>query len=99
MLAALPLIGSAGACLTAYAPGIRPVSVHAGLTATTPNATCMGCHEAEQEVLAALQAVPEAQRAQTMRERMEGAGASLVAQWMIDDPRSCAQCHRPRGAS
>lgn len=96
-LAALPLLGLLGACLTAFAPGIRPVSVHAGMTASTPNDTCMGCHEAERDVLAALQAAPADERARQMRAHMEGQGASLVAQWMLDDPRTCAGCHEPRG--
>ncbi len=96
-LAALPLLGLVGACLTTFAPGIRPVSVHANMTASTPNDTCMGCHEAEQDVLATLQAAPEDERARQMRARMEGQGASLVAQWMLDHPRACASCHEPRG--
>lgn len=92
-----PLLGFLGACLPAFAPGIRVVDHHAGMTASTANDTCMGCHEAEQEVLASMQAMASGEREQAMHARMTGGGASLVAQWMLDDPRSCASCHKPWG--
>lgn len=91
-----PLIGLLGACLPGLAPGIRMVDHHAGLTTTT-NATCMGCHESEQAVATAMAAMSAREREQMMARRMGGGGASLVAQWMLDDPRSCATCHTPRG--
>jgi hypothetical protein len=96
-LAVAPLVGLLGACLTGLAPGIRTVEHHQGLTAQTANATCMGCHESEQDVAAAMAAMSAPEREQVMAQRMGGGGASLVAQWMLDDPRSCATCHTPRG--
>jgi hypothetical protein len=87
----------AGACLPTLAPGIRPVQHHIGMTTQTDNDTCMGCHEAEQRVIEQLASMPAAEREAAMRHRMQGGGASLVAQWMLDDPRSCAACHQPRG--
>ena len=94
-LAAAPLLGLLGACLPAFAPGIRPVDHHAGMTARSPDAVCMGCHESEQAVVDAFSSMSPREREHAMHERMEGEGASLVAQWMIDDPRSCATCHPP----
>lgn len=96
-VALLPLLGSLGACLTGLAPGIRVVDHHADLSSATPNAICMGCHEAEREVVAMMASMTPVARERAMHARMQGQGASLVAQWMIDDPRSCATCHRPRG--
>lgn len=90
------LLAMAGACLPTLAPGIRSVEHHAGLTGQSGNDTCMACHEAEQQVLEGLAAMSEGKREVEMRHRMEGGGASLVAQWMIDDERSCAGCHTPR---
>ncbi len=97
VIAAGPLLGFLGACLPVLAPGIRVVDHHEGLTARTTNDTCMGCHEAEQEVLESMQAMAPGAREKAVHARMEGEGASLVAQWMLDDPRSCASCHTPRG--
>ena len=93
-----PLVGLLGACLPAFAPGIRTVDHHIGMTASSPNDVCMGCHESEQAVLEVFTAMAPAEREHAMHERMEGGGASLVAQWMIDDPRTCASCHEPKGA-
>lgn len=98
-LAALPLLGLLGACLPTLAPAIRPVEHHAGLTRDTGNAVCMDCHEGEAEVLAELQSMKPAAREHAMHQRMAGGGPSLVAQWMIDEPRSCATCHPPRGGA
>lgn len=93
---ALLLLATAGACLPALAPGIRPVQHHGGLTGQSDDDTCMACHEAEQQVLEGLAAMSERKREAEMRHRMQGGGASLVAQWMIDDERSCAACHTPQ---
>ncbi len=93
-----PLAGLLGACLTGLAPGIRTVEHHEGLSKATPNTICMGCHESEQEVAQAMASMAPHEREHAAAERMEGGGASLVAQWMLDDPRSCATCHTPRGA-
>ena len=97
-LVASPLVGLLGACLPAFAPGIRPVAHHAGMTASSSNDVCMGCHESEQAALEAFASMAPSEREHAMHERMAGGGASLVAQWMLDDPRSCASCHQPRRA-
>jgi len=68
------------------------------MTAASKNADCMGCHESERAVLASLQTMSAEAREHATASRMEGGGASLVAQWMLDDPRSCASCHRPKGS-
>lgn len=96
-LAMVPIVGLVGACLTAYSPRIRAVDHHAGITAATPNATCMACHDAEVDVMAEMARMSEAQREHEMAMRMGGGGASLVAQWMVEDERSCATCHKPFG--
>ncbi len=93
----LPAAGLLGACLTAYSPRIRAVEHHAGITTVTPNATCMGCHESEQDVMVQMAQMSTAQREHEMALRMGGGGASLVAQWMLEDDRSCATCHKPFG--
>lgn len=93
-----PLVGLLGACLTTLAPGIRATDHHVGMTTATSNETCMGCHESEQDVASAMASMTAFEREGAMAMRMQGEGASLVAQWMLDDPRSCASCHTPRGA-
>ncbi|MBV1857391.1 MAG: hypothetical protein KUG77_03190 [Nannocystaceae bacterium] len=100
-LALAPLcLAMLGACLPALGPNIRPARHHMGLTAHTKNDTCMGCHEAEQRVLERLTSMPAAKREAAILLRMQGGGgASLVAQWMLDDPRPCAGCHQPRAGS
>lgn len=90
------LLAMLGACLPALAPGIRASEHHGGLTTQTEDHTCMGCHEAEQQVLEQLASMPASKRDAAMEHRMQGGGASLVAQWMLDDARSCAGCHEPR---
>jgi hypothetical protein len=100
VLAVAPLFfATLGACLSGLAPTIGPDPHHLGMRTQTNNDTCMGCHEAEQAVLDQLAVMPAAQREVAMGRRMAGGGASLVAQWMLDDERSCAACHlSPRGA-
>jgi len=75
-------------CLPSFAPNLRAKGVHAGLDAGSGNDSCMGCHISEGEALA---------------QKLEGpAAAPLVADWMLEDRRSCAQCHvlrAPRGGS
>ncbi|MGH1347492.1 MAG: hypothetical protein ACRBN8_38390 [Nannocystales bacterium] len=96
-LAFAPLMAATlGACLPALAPGIRPVQHHAGLTETAGDDTCMSCHEAEQRVLDGLAAMSPRRREASIHQRMQGGGASLVAQWMLDDERTCVGCHVPR---
>ena len=56
------------------------------------------CHEPELAAQRRLMAMTEARREETMAWMMREGGASLVAQWMIDDPRGCQGCHALRGA-
>ncbi len=94
MLAVAPFFfATLGACLSGLAPTIGPEPQHLGMSTQTDNDTCMGCHEAEQAVLDQLAAMSATQREVAMGRRMEGGGASLVAQWMLDDERSCVACH------
>lgn len=52
---------------------------HRDLDRTSSRSSCMTCHVAEVEALVS-DAPPS---------------ASLVAQWMLDDPRECTACHKP----
>lgn len=67
-------------CLPAFAPNLRIRGPHAGLHAASPNEQCMGCHVSERE---ALQLGPDTPMA-----------APIVADWMLEDARTCGHCHR-----
>ena len=73
-------------CLRSFAPDLRPRGTHAGVPPSSPNATCMNCHESEADALARMHA-----KAPT------GSAAPLVADWMITTPQPCTHCHRIRG--
>lgn len=99
--ASLALIAATLACLPAFAPGIRARAHHGGLSSASAADQCMGCHVSEAEALAKMRASPElgepAQAAAHDLERdPEPEPAPLVADWMIDEPRACVECHRVR---
>lgn len=84
-----------GACLPAYAPATRLGTHHAAVTRQSPDSMCLGCHEPEALAAERLADVPAPEREAEMERMMSGGGA-LVAQWMIEDRRSCLTCHVPR---
>lgn len=90
--------GLVASCLTTLAPGIRTQEgPHAGLGRDTADETCMACHEPERVAMQRLRELPPSARVAEMDRMMGEGGASLVAQWMIDDPQPCVRCHEPRG--
>lgn len=88
-------MGLTAGCLTTLAPSLRAGDHHRGLDTSTPDETCMACHEPEQVAMTRLRELPASARVAEMNTMMERGGASLVAQWMIDDPRGCVVCHEP----
>lgn len=70
-----------GACLPAFAPGIRATKHHRGVRASAPDASCLGCHPTQVESEA-----PE----------FAHGDAPIVATWMIADRRGCVGCHHVR---
>ncbi len=97
VLAALAMTGVTAGCLTSLAPNIRARDHHQGISATDPDADCLVCHEPEMAAQARLMKMAQTERDAAMDRMMGGGGATLVAQWMIDEPRGCLQCHVMRG--
>lgn len=97
-LALAGVLGWTAGCLTTLAPNLGGDSHHAGLTRSSTADTCLACHEPEQEAMTRLRDLPPPARAAEMNEMMSEGGAALVAQWMIEDPRPCVQCHEPSRA-
>ncbi len=96
---ALFLGGAASGCLTQLGPDIRPHGYHDEIAATDPDDDCLVCHEPELSAQKRLMAMNEARRQASMEWMMREGGAALVAQWMIDDPRGCQECHALRGTA
>jgi hypothetical protein len=82
-----------GGCLTAMTPRMHAGPHHGAISSRTPDMMCLGCHEAELDAKQRLDAMPAPARAHAMHHMEMQGGASLVAQWMIDDPRGCLGCH------
>lgn len=99
VLVALAGLGLAAGCLTTLGPDIRATGEHQQLTRRDPDELCLGCHEPERSAQRRLAAMDPAARQQQLERMMRGGGSPLVAQWMIDDRRSCQTCHVLRGAS
>lgn len=78
LLVAVALLG---ACLPAFAPGIRAAKHHRGVGASAPDASCLGCHPTQRESEAS---------------GFTHGDAPIVATWMIEDRRGCVGCHRVR---
>ncbi len=96
---ALGLGGLASGCLTALGPNIRARNHHQDVRASDDDGECLTCHEPELSAQARLMKMGHVERDAAMDRMMGGGGASLVAQWMIDDSRSCQQCHVLRGGA
>ena len=92
-LAICAFAGLVTGCITAYAPALRPGDHHAGIDISTPNETCLDCHEPETAAISRLMELPPSARQREMDRMMGQGGATLVAQWMIDDARGCVECH------
>jgi hypothetical protein len=106
----LLVIGLLG-CLRTFAPDLRPRGVHAGVSASSPSASCMSCHESEADALARMaepqvdahahdhdHAADEPAHDHAASTAMQGhERPPLVADWMITEPRSCTDCHRVHG--
>jgi hypothetical protein len=84
-------------CIQVYAPALRRGDHHAGIDMATPDERCFGCHEPETDAMARLMDLSASARQREMDRMMGDGGASLVAKWMVDDPRGCVQCHGIRG--
>ncbi|MCA9682363.1 MAG: hypothetical protein KC457_09225 [Myxococcales bacterium] len=89
LFAGSALVGfAAPGCLQVFGPDLRARGPHEGLDTTgAADAAdrCMDCHLSEAEALA---------------QKLEGpTEAPLVADWMVEEPRSCVTCHvvRPHG--
>jgi hypothetical protein len=93
----LGVLAVSTACLATFGPDIRSAAHHASVTAQTDDAVCLGCHEPEQRARTRLASMTRPQRERAMHRMMHGGGAPLVAQWMIDDARTCVTCHAVRG--
>lgn len=98
MFLALAGLGVASGCLRTLGPNIHARDYHRQLSVSDPDDECLVCHEPELAAQRRLMAMTEARRQQTMDWMMREGGAALVAQWMIDDPRGCQDCHTLRGA-
>lgn len=89
LTAAFVVLGLLG-CLRSFGPNLRARGTHASLPASSPNSTCMGCHESEADALARMNAA-HGSHTPVVSE------SPLVADWMITAPQPCTYCHRIRG--
>ncbi len=76
-----------GACLPAFAPGIRAAKHHRGVSPAAADTSCLGCHPTQVEAEAHGVAHGAAPIAAT---------APIVATWMVNDRRGCVGCHDVR---
>lgn len=95
----LAAAGLASGCLLHLGPDIHPRGYHRDIAATDPDDDCLVCHEPELAAQKRLMAMTEARREESMQWMIRKGGAALVAQWMIDDPRGCQECHALRGSA
>ena len=87
------IAGTVAGCISAFAPAVRSGSHHSGIDEHTADGTCLQCHEPEQAAMRRLMEIPPSARQAEMDQMMGEWGASLVAKWMIEDPRGCVGCH------
>ncbi|MFO7564646.1 MAG: hypothetical protein R6X02_18530 [Enhygromyxa sp.] len=99
VVAILLVVGAIG-CLRSFGPNLRPRGVHGELPVASPNETCMGCHESEADALARMRAAGRhpalAPAPAPAPASMPELGPPLVADWMVEEPRACIDCHRIR---
>lgn len=85
-----------GGCLTTLAPNIRAKGIHDIVTPAATRDTCLSCHETEADAIVRMERLAHAGK--PVPPPREG-DAPLVQDWMVEDKRSCVDCHHVRGAT
>lgn len=97
LLAAAAGLGLGLGCITAFAPDIRRESHHDAMSPRSTRGDCLKCHETESHMAARMKKMPGPELARHMHEMQTVVRPSLVADWMVRDPRACVDCHRVKG--
>ncbi|MCB9703582.1 MAG: hypothetical protein H6711_16935 [Myxococcales bacterium] len=93
-LALAALAGTTAGCLASFAPPIRPVDHHAGIEADAGRQSCLACHDLESTMAARMRGMT----GDALAAHLEAMASEppLVQDWMVEDRRSCVDCHRVR---